>query len=588
MASHGGSPISLEFLQHLGEKALASSAFPTMIADPLVIGDTPIPGFRHFLGNADGTLPLDARFKLDGTAPTFAADSQARLRGLMGRLAHRMSVPYAPADSDNGIMPAGYTYLLQLMAHDLVQSSLSASALGAEFNGVANHRGSRLNLDTLYGAGPDSNAIFYAASERRGGRSELRMGPIASRPADRCPYFRDVPRFAAPHESPPGLLDVLIADTRNDDNAILSQLTTLFHLLHNIIVRRFLPALSNAVQPRAVEEAALNNYFSARTIVTMIYRGVIRNDVMRRVLNRRIFEIYRGVSNVSSLLDPPDNRVPLEFSHAAFRFAHPMIRRRYDINDSFEGGTVGVINATSARSPQKMPLSRDWIVQWSRFFEIDRSSPNLSRRIQPNYTPGLLNDDLFPPPNDTGQPGLACRDLVSSVELGLWSVDQLISRLERLPPGGVGEAVAKCVSESRLLKDKEYRKQALAEWLADHAASHTLTDRNDIAMLADEPPLLFFIQFEALVEGADAHEPGGSRLGVLGSIIVAEVIFAALAERSRWEGGDIKETSALLNQRFFNGRWTLLEKVPSVADMKDVVKLVGDFHDRQPGEPDLI
>ena len=99
MISHGGVPTYLNVLKRFTEldrKGLMAAVEST-------IGDAPIPGFRHFLGDAEGTLPRDDRFKVFGELPTFGDASQHRVRGLMGRLAHRMSVPYPFDDRYYGL-----------------------------------------------------------------------------------------------------------------------------------------------------------------------------------------------------------------------------------------------------------------------------------------------------------------------------------------------------------------------------------------------------------------------------------------------------------------------------------------------------
>ena len=55
----------------------------------------------------------------------------------------------------------------------------------------------------------------------------------------------------------------------------------------------------------------------------------------------------------------------------------------------------------------------------------------------------------------------------------------------------------------------------------------------DIETLSNDPPLPFFILFEAMHQS----QTEGLHLGLLGSIIVSEVIFGALASDPRAAGG---------------------------------------------------
>jgi hypothetical protein len=584
MTSHGGIPTYLNALRRLTE--LKSK----IAAGKATIGDAAIPGFRHFLGEVEGTLHRDDRFRIFGELPTFDESSQRRRRHLMGRLAHRMSVPYASDErDDNTNIPAGYTYLLQLMAHDLVQSSVSASILDEVFAGARNHRQARLRLDTIYGAGPDSNALYYAGGASV--RNALRMGRMAPDPTAGCP-FRDIPRFSPGDrtgETAEGCTDALIADSRNDDHAILSQLTTLFHLLHNGIVTKLLPQAARKVQADSEPEAALNNFFFARAAVTMIYRSIIRNDVMQKILHPDVYRIYQNGFSSGSFLEQPDDRIPLEFSHAAFRFAHAMVRPSYKINDGSREGIGNALKATSLRNPQRVPLARDWIIDWSNFFVINRSSPNFSQWIRPKYVPGLVNAQLFPELPDTSQPGLACRDLVSSVELGLWSVDRLIERLANNSASGIGAAIRKCVTESPFLMDRERRRSDLAAWLVQHPNSHSLRNPEDVSALAHDPPLMFFIQYEAWAGDAPGGVPlKGATLGILGSIIVADVIFAALADGDEEKGKDIAGSLENLNGRFFGSEWNAFKDIPDLTNMSNLVSYIGRLHGMENADPRFV
>ena len=84
------------------------------------------------------------------------------------------------------------------------------------------------------------------------------------------------------------------------------------------------------------------------------------------------------------------------------------------------------------------------------------------------------------------------------------------------------------MAASRLLTDRAYRVEQLREWLVSGQVYGALTDA-DIETLSSEPPLPFFILFEAM------QQTEGLRLGLLGSIIVSETIFggASRATRSR-------------------------------------------------------
>jgi hypothetical protein len=156
-----------------------------------------------------------------------------------------------------------------------------------------------------------------------------------------------------------------------------------------------------------------------------------------------------------------------------------------------------------------MPLKPIWIAQWSYFFPLRGRPANLSRRIGPEFATVLLDDARFETIS------LARRDLLR----GATQVRSVASLVRELEKRGVGLPP--------LLKDPAARQQAVRDWLArpfcdlPYLQEVPLTDQ-DIDTLAADPPLLLFLLLEA------ASTADGRRLGFLGSIIVAETMFAAL------------------------------------------------------------
>ena len=146
---------------------------------------------------------------------------------------------------ENPFIPSGYTYLLQFVAHDLVHSAIPLSVAGGRGGGTANARRTPLRLETLFGSGPVGSPHIYALDAPNDDRrTKLRLGRMRwkeNEPKTGCP-FRDIARTRAENvtgidRSIAGvrvaLTEALVADPRNDDHAVMSQLTALFALLHN-------------------------------------------------------------------------------------------------------------------------------------------------------------------------------------------------------------------------------------------------------------------------------------------------------------------------------------------------------------------
>ena len=543
------------------------------------------PGFRHFLGTPEASQ----RFKAYGVDPLDAPENSHKVRGLMNRLSRRMDaeLPWSAHDDttlerwENPRIPSGYTYLLQFVAHDLVHSAIPLSVAGSLGADTANARRAALRLETLFGSGPVGSPFVYAQDapndERR---TKLRLGRM--RWKDKaveagCP-FRDIAR--TPAENVTGidrsiagkrvaLTEALIADPRNDDHAIMSQLTALFALLHNGLVdmvRRGEPTAG----PNAHLGAAYNRFLCARDALTLIYHSIIRKDLMRRVLHPAIYAAYCGpipnfIDRAAGEMPGQGWQIPLEFSHGAFRFGHAMVRPEYRINDIFTHDLNNTLEKNSANDPVNMPLDASWIVQWSQFFEIGGSRPNFSRRIGPYLSDGLGNDQIFPAVDQTNRVGLLYRDLLGASVAGLWSVNALVAEIAARRPH--------LIANSRLLADRPYRVSQISEWLASETAYGRLT-AEDIETIADDPPLPFFILFEAMQQ----PRAGGLCLGPLGSIIVSEVIFGALADNELPAGrgaASLSEALAELAAEYYPTN--VFEHIPEIERMDQLVEFTAEI-----------
>jgi hypothetical protein len=269
-------------------------------------------------------------------------------------------------------------------------------------------------------------------------------------------------------------------------------------------------------------------------------------------------------------------QVPLEFSHGAFRFGHAMVRPEYVINDLSTHDLINTLEKTSANDPVNMPLDSSWIVRWSRFFEIGGSRPNFSRRIGPYLSDALGHDQIFPAVDRTNRVGLLYRDLLGSAIAGLWSVDALIAEISIRRPQFAGL--------SRLLADRPYRVGQLREWLAAEPSYGRLTS-DDIETLANDPPLPFFILFEAMQQ----PEVEGLRLGPLGSIIVAEVIFSALEHNEvpiAHDASSLGEALAAISAQYYPTN--VFADVPEIARMDQLVEFTAEIGDLRQAVPAFL
>ena len=484
-------------------------------------------------------------FPNDGAMTAFKGygeGAEGRTRKMLERLAVRITKEGEQSTGgENPTIPAGYTYLGQLVSHDIVQSIGVGPDITDATRATRNIRIDRLILETLYGRGPSETTIPYAVPRRAGQfPTRFRLGKCRVDgvwPAG-GPEL-DIPRATFPdldNLADPGTTEPMLADPRNDVNLILSQITVLFLILHNRIESEI--AMRDVRADRsgiAVEE---HRFVKARKVTAHLYRNIIDNDLMRRLLTQSAHNrLVKALATGKFLDDVDDRRMPLEFSHSAYRIGHSMVRSTYAVNDAHTfAGLKDNIRFSSERRPFEMPLSSDWLVHWSRFFELPGSAPNPSQLIRPEVAPALGVNDLFRTQEDE-YGGLVLRDLLRGAEAGLRSADSLIQKLDSQE------------AAHPFLADKAMREARIAEWLKEKSSAADGDggfDEKDIESLSNDPPLLFFVLMEA------QEVEAGVRLGPVGSMIVGEIVYGALYKtRSMIE--DDPETTALMDDIFDKG-----------------------------------
>ena len=242
-----------------------------------------------------------------------------------------------------------------------------------------------LNLDSVYGDGPtlSRHRPTEAADLYEGVR--LKVGTAAPKdgsgsiPGDLVPpeddLRRDLPRVNK---------KALVADGRNDENLIIAQFHTAFLRFHNAVVDRLEADGSGRYRH---DQGKL--FRKARRLTRWHYQWLVVNDYLRNVTLPGVAEkiLLGGPKHY----DPSGGELfmPLEFSVAAYRFGHSMVRAAYDHNRNFGHGAIVAPEASfdllfrfTGRSPnpffgQTDVLPFNWIIEWDRF--VDHGSPFADR-----------------------------------------------------------------------------------------------------------------------------------------------------------------------------------------------------------------
>jgi hypothetical protein len=339
---------------------------------------------------------------------------------LAAALADKMT---APVPDQDGAIPSGFTYLGQFVDHDLTMDK-TAAALGSDVtvDELVQGRSPALDLDSLYGRGPGDDPQFYTDG------LNLKMGRTAA--------VGDLPELDG-HDLPrdPSQTTALIPDPRNDENLVVAQTHLAFIRFHNRVVDTIAAGPASTAFERARER------------VTKHYQWMLRTDYLPRIVDPGIVEdvFTNGRTLFETSVAPGDApTMPIEFSVAAFRLGHSMVRGAYNWNRIFDngGGTLSFLfgfSGTSGGLTNGVRLPSNWIADFRRLYSfadagrldlaVSLGKFNMARRIDTLLTnpladlpPGSFGQNApVPPP----QANLAFRNLVRGTMVKLASGQQM-------------------------------------------------------------------------------------------------------------------------------------------------------------------
>jgi hypothetical protein len=421
-------------------------------------------------------------------------------------------------------IPAAYTYFGQFVDHDITLETSSAPGSQLVAPNLAPLPLERIRQETqnLRTGGLDLDSIYGLPAPRRG--AKMRIGKVAqsgNRPPDKDD-FNDLPREGRS-------VDVvhdraaLIGDPRNDENLIIAQLHLAFLRAHNALVDQG------------------NSFAIARRLLRQHYQHIVLHDFLKRIADPQIVD---ETITLNRVYDPDEDEffMPLEFSVAAYRLGHSMVRGNYDFNLNFQPATLDQLFTFTALSGQLGEfdtLPELWIIEWENF--VDAGAPfTKARRIDTKLVEPLEHLRIL-----TGEEeaGLARRLAVRNLLRGY---------LLRMP---TGQAVA------RALKQKLQGVRDIPvlgpNRIRQGAASEEQVQVLEDAGFLEHTPLWYYILAEAAELG------GGQRLGPVGSTIVAEVL-VGLVRRS---------ANSIL--RMQNWQPTLPSAQPGTFTLTDLLKFAG-------------
>jgi Animal haem peroxidase len=286
---------------------------------------------------------------------TFGATEDETIANL-GQLADQMTAgfdePFDGKDPEESGIPALYTYLGQFIDHDLTFDPASSLQKLNDPDALHDFRTPAFDLDDVYGRGPDDQPYLYDRPPDKPAMFLL-GGPISGGTT----AASDLPRNSATPAR------ALIGDPRNDENVIVSQLHGLFLRFHNRLVAEN-PALSFA---------------DAQRLLRFHYQYVVVNDFLPRIVHSKVISALKtngqydkGRLRFYHFRNLPF--MPVEFSAAAYRLGHSMVRPGYRLNDRDET-LLPIFPVPGEGLPEGLTgfraMNPNWGIDWGRFIDID-------------------------------------------------------------------------------------------------------------------------------------------------------------------------------------------------------------------------
>jgi hypothetical protein len=402
--------------------------------------------------------------------------------------------------SFDSTIPAAYTYFGQFVSHDItleLESDEISNLNDPELkplsrdvirSNIKNRRTPFPDLDSVYGVTRDGTPVPRVCSE-------LVVSPVSRspklgpRPSNKD-MNNDVPRRPR-SEDPMTDREALIGDARNDENLILSQMHVAFLRAHRSLLR----------------DRGLT-FNEARKTLAQHFQWLIIDDFLKTIAGEEVvnniltygFKFYRPPKCGSCACI----YMPLEFSVAAYRFGHSMVRSSYDYNDNFRDATLNQLFSLTAFSGELdnfEHVPESWIIQWEKFLHGGNNARKIDTRIV---------EPLYALPGGTGRPEQGAKSSLAVRNL-------LRGYLLRMP---VGQRVAQALGIPVLTRQE-----------IERVASEVSQKQVEVlqrSKFIDRTPLWYYI----LAESA-ARSDGG--LGPVGGTIVAETLIGLV----RWSEDSI-------------------------------------------------
>jgi len=319
---------------------------------------------------------------------------------------------YTPDNTNSLPIPAGYTYICQFIAHDIIADS--------HFHIGGRHTSALLNLDSMYGndgSGDPIRSIEAHYFDSESGRFLTQTHDV--------------------HRVPPGTIEnapwatAWMPEQRNDENAIVLQLHSLFQSLHNAFISA-LPATQTDSALPATQTDIAERIITARRYTVAVFHHVVINDLLPKLVLADCHEyFFNKLGPFYYDTSRPYTEVPAEFKLASFRFGHSMLRPRYHLktehSQSFSLDEI-------MRRPPFDPLEEAHVIDWSALFFDPLENEGLQQIASPIDL--FITSDMATVPHPTNPRAgrnIAQLNLLAGIKLGLNSAESILRAITTEP-----------------------------------------------------------------------------------------------------------------------------------------------------------
>ncbi len=366
------------------------------------------------------------------------AENQKNLKLLGKAMVSTLDLPKDGPDAEESGIPALYTYLGQFVDHDLTFDPASSLQQQNDPDGLVDYRTPKFDLDNVYGRGPDDQPYLYDFTSGSN-RAKFVLGKALSGGGPLNANARDLARNDT-HVAAKQPARAIIGDPRNDENALVSQLQGLFLRFHNRLIDD--------------DKDKKLSFADAQRTLRFHYQWMLIHDFLVKLVNETtLHAVFPHLGASSSLAkDPPvltfykardEAFMPLEFSVAAYRFGHSMVRPGYRLNDADET----LLPIFGQDGPPERPRSLrgfmapadNWAIDWARFIDIEP---------RPN---GVLLDDNKKTPSGQDPSAQQLAENKRRLQLAYRIDTSIVFPLGDLPPD-VADLIIPSLAERNLVR----------------------------------------------------------------------------------------------------------------------------------------